>query len=141
MEDKKFAELSLDISKSYPENAGVKSWQRSIRLNRGRNVEVRDNISLKSAEKITEHLMTCYPAEISKPGELVIHYQPKNGASKDFVVKYNPAKMRAAVEKIPLTAMEDKGIIDKWGDNIYRINFVVSEPKANDKIDFVIALK
>ena len=140
-EDKKFAELSLDISKSYPENAGVKSWQRSIRLNRGRNVEVRDNISLKSAEKITEHLMTCYPAEISKPGELVIHYQPKNGASKDFVVKYNPAKMRAAVEKIPLTAMEDKGIIDKWGDNIYRINFVVSEPKANDKIDFVIALK
>jgi hypothetical protein len=49
--------------------------------------------------------------------------------------------MKAAVEKIPLTAMEDKGIIDKWGDNIYRINFTVITPKANDKINFVIASK
>lgn len=138
-QDKKFAELSLDISKSYPEKAGVNSWQRSIRLNRGKNVVVRDVISLKKADKITEHLMTCYPAEVSKPGELVIHYKPKNGEAKDFVVKYNAAQMQAAVEKIPLTAMEDKGIIEKWGDNIYRINFTVTSPKANDKINFIIA--
>lgn len=140
-QDKKFAELSLDISKSYPEKAGVNSWQRSIRLNRGKNVVVRDVISLKKADKITEHLMTCYPAEVSKPGELVIHYKPKNGEAKDFVVKYNAAQMQAAVEKIPLTAMEDKGIIEKWGDNIYRINFTVTSPKANDKINFIIAAK
>ena len=37
--------------------------------------------------------------------------------------------MQASVEKIPLTAMEDKGIVDKWGDNIYRINFTVIAPK------------
>jgi hypothetical protein len=43
--------------------------------------------------------------------------------------------MQAAVEKIPLTSMEDKG------DNIYRINFTVTSPKANDKINFVIAAK
>ncbi|HKH62402.1 MAG TPA: heparinase II/III family protein [Flavitalea sp.] len=140
-QDKKFAELSLDISKSYPEKAGVDSWHRTIRLNRGKNVEVRDNMSLKNAESITEHLMTCYPAEISKPGELVIHYKPKNGEGKDFIVKYNAAKMQAKVEKIPLTAMEDKGIMEKWGDNIYRINFVVTAPRTNDKIDFVIAAK
>ena len=140
-QDKKFAELSLDISKSYPEKAGVNSWQRSIRLNRGKNVEVKDVISLKRADKITEHLMTCYPSEIIKPGELVIHYKPKNGEAKDFIVKYNAAQMQAAIEKIPLTAMEDKGIIDKWGDNIYRINFTVTAPKTNDKINFVIAAK
>lgn len=140
-EDKKSAELSLDISKSYPDKAGVNTWQRTIRLNRGKNVEVTDNISLKSAEKITQHLMTCYPAEISRPGELVIHYKPKTGESKDFVVKYNASKMQATVEKIPLTAMEDKGIMDKWGDNIYRINFEVTSPKTSDKINFVIAAR
>ncbi|HET9280025.1 MAG TPA: heparinase II/III family protein [Flavitalea sp.] len=140
-QDKKFAELSLDISKSYPEKAGVDSWQRTIRLNRGKNVEVRDNMSLKNAESITEHLMTSYPAEISKPGELVIHFKPQNGEARDFIVKYNGTKMQATVEKIPLTAMEDKGILEKWGDNIYRINFVVTAPKANDKIDFVISAK
>jgi hypothetical protein len=140
-QDKKSAELSLDISKSYPEKAGINSWQRSIRLNRGKNVEVKDVISLKKAEKLTQHLMTSHPAEVLKPGELVIHYKPKNGDPKDFIVKYNAAQMQAAVEKIPLTAMEDKGILDKWGDNIYRINFTVTMPKANDKINFVIAAK
>ena len=140
-QDKKFAELSLDISKSYPDTAGVNSWQRSIRLNREKNVEVNDVISLKKADKITEHLMTCYPAEVSKPGELVIHYKPKEGEAKDFVVKYNAAQMQASVEKIPLTAMEDKGIIEKWGDTIYRINFNVIAPKTSDKISFAIAPK
>jgi Heparinase II/III-like protein len=138
-QDKKFAELSLDISKSYPEKAGVNSWQRSIKLNRGKNVEVKDIISLKRADNVTEHLMTCYPAEVSKPGEVVIHFKPKTGEAKDFIVKYNASQMQAAVERIPLTAMEDKGIIDKWGDNIYRINFTVTAPKINDKINFVIA--
>jgi hypothetical protein len=139
--DKKMAELSLDISKSYPEKAGVNSWQRTIKLNRGKNVEVSDVISLKNADKVTEHLMTCYPAEVSKPGELTIHYKPKDGEAKDFSVKYNPAQMQATVEKIPLTAMEDKGILDKWGDNIYRINFTVIHPKTNDKINFAVAKK
>lgn len=140
-QDTKFAELSLDISKSYPQKAGVNSWQRSIRLNRGKNVEVKDIISLQRAEKVTQHLMTCYPAEVSKPGELVIRYKPKDGQAKDFVVRYNAAQMEAAVEKIPLTAMEDKGIIEKWGDNIYRINFTVKAPKTNDKLNFVIAAR
>src|SRR5829696_5611214 len=140
-QDKKFAELCLDISKSYPDTAGVNSWQRSIRLNREKNVEVNDVISLKKADKITEHLMTCYPAEVSKPGELVIHYKPKEGEAKDFVVKYNAAQVQASVEKVPLTAMEDKGIIEKWGDTIYRINFNVIVPKTSDKISFAIAPK
>ncbi|MCW3109583.1 MAG: hypothetical protein JWQ09_4089 [Segetibacter sp.] len=139
--DKKSAQLSLDISKSYPETAGVNSWQRSIRLNRGKNVEVSDIISLKKADKITQHLMTCYPAEVTKPGELVIHYKPKEGIAKDFVVRYNAAQMQPTVEKVPLTAMEDKGIIEKWGDNIYRINFNVIAPKTTDKINFIIAAK
>lgn len=137
-QDKKFVELSLDISRSYPESAGVNHWKRTVRLNRGKNVEVMDVFSLKKNEKITQHLMTCYPAEIAKPGELVIHYKPKEGPSRDFIVKYKADQLQASIEKIPLTAMEDKGILDKWGDNIYRINFEVKNPKASDKINFVI---
>ena len=139
--DKKMAQLSLDISKSYPETAGVSAWQRTIRLNRGKNVQVEEVISLKNTNAITEHLMTCYPAEVTKPGELVIHYQPEDGEAKDFVIKYNAKQMQAAVEKIPLTAMEDKGILDKWGDTIHRINFTIKEPKATDKLSFIVAIK
>lgn len=138
---KNFTQFSLDIAKSYPENAEVNSWQRFIRLNKGKNVEVSDIISLKKAGKIIEHVMTCYPAEVIKPGELVIHYQPADAPAKDFVIKYDAAKMKPVVEKVPLTAMEDKGIVQKWGDNIYRINFNLLAPKSNDKISFLIAEK
>ena len=136
-----FAEMSLDISKAYPESAGVNSWKRNVHLNKGKNVEVTDVISLTKADKITEHLMTCYPSEAIKPGELIIHYKPRDAAAKDFIIKYNAKQMQVAVEKIPLTAMEDKGILDKWGDNIYRINFSVIAPKTNDKINFLITTK
>jgi hypothetical protein len=135
---KNFTQFSLDISKSYPASAEVNSLQRTIKLNRGKNVEVTDVFSLKKGTKLTEHLMTCYPAEAGNPGELIIHYQPKDASAKDFVIKYNPKQMQVAVEKVPLVTMEDKGIKDKWGDNIYRINFNKLDPKEKDKIGFVI---
>jgi hypothetical protein len=140
--DKNYSSLSLDIAKAYPEKAGVSTWQRSIRLNRGKNVEISDVISLTKADKLTTHMMTCYPAEVWKPGQLIIHFTPKYGvAARDFVVTYNAKQWQVAVEKLPLVAMEDKGILDKWGDTIYRINFNAVAPKTNDKINFVIAAK
>lgn len=133
-----FTELSLDISKAYPTDAGINSWQRTIRLNRGKNVEVNDVISLKKADEVTEHLMTCYPSEVIKPGELIIHYMPNSEKAHNFVIKYNAKQLQPLIEKVKLTAPEDKGIEQKWGDNIYRINFKVITPKTNDKINFVI---
>ncbi|HMC99456.1 MAG TPA: heparinase II/III family protein, partial [Ferruginibacter sp.] len=133
-----FSQLSLDISKSYPDSAAVSTWQRTIRLNRQKDVEVNDIFSLKKANNIIEHLMTCYPAEVGKPGELIIHYQPKDANAKDFVIKFNPKQMSVTVEKVPLVSKEDKGIKEKWGDNIYRINFTMIQPKLKDKIEFVV---
>ncbi len=136
-----FSEISLDISKSYPDSAGINSWKRTVRLNKGKNVEVVDMLSLKHASKITEHIITCYPTEIVKPGELLIHFQPKDAGSKDFIIKYDPKQLVASVEKVPLTSMEDAGIITKWGNRIYRINFKVQSPKKTDKIRFEIVKK
>ena len=138
---KTFAAFSLNISKAYPEGAGVNSWKRTVRLNRGKNVEVNDIVSLQKANQLTQHLMTCYATEVFKPGEVIIHYTSLNKEPKDFVIKYNAKQLQAAVEKIPLTAMEDKGIKDKWGDNIYRINFKGIAPKTTDKINFIISPK
>ncbi|WP_315823116.1 heparinase II/III domain-containing protein [Paraflavitalea speifideaquila] len=140
-EDKGFAELSLDIAKAYPEKAGINSWQRTIRLNRGKNVEVKDNLVLTSADNIVQNLMTCYPATINTAGEVIIHYAPTNGTPKDFVIKYNPKQLGVTIEQVPLTAVEDKGVLDRWGNNIYRITFKVIVPKLKDKINFVIAPK
>lgn len=133
--------MKVDIARSYPEKAGVKSWQRSIRLNRKKNVTINDIVSLSKAEKLTQQIMTCYPTEVKTPGDLFIHYKTAAGTIKDFVIKYNTSQMEPSVEKIPLTAMEDKGVLEKWGDNIYRINFTIKSPKVNDKMGFVITVK
>ena len=137
--DKGFAELDLNIASAYAVTSEANSWQRSIRLNRGKNVTVKDAYSLKKAGPVIEHLMTCYPAEVVKPGTLVIHYQPKKGEAKDFVIQYNDKQLQPTVEKVPLTAMEDQGIKEKWGDNIYRINFNSTASKTTDAIELVIA--
>ena len=65
----------------------------------------------------------------------------QDGKARDFVVIYNPSQMQPTIEKVKLTAMEDKGIIQKWGDTIYRINFKVIQPKTQDKLSFEIAAK
>jgi len=138
---KDFSVLSLDISKSYPEDAGIISWQRNVRLNRGKSVQIDEAIKLTKAESVEQHLMTCYPAEIAKPGELVIHYAPEGAKAMDFVVRYNPAQFDISVEKIKLENMEDKGVKRNWGDNIQRINLKAKQPKASDKYSFNVSLK
>ncbi|SOD82954.1 heparinase II/III domain-containing protein [Spirosoma fluviale] len=140
-EDNMTTQFGVDIAQAYPKEAGLKSWQRTIQLTRGKGVQVQDVISLNQASSLTQHLMTCYPAEISKPGELIIHYAPKGGVAKKFVVKYNPKQMQPTVEKVKLEAPEDRGIVTKWGDTIYRINFQLLTPKLADKLLFEVAAK
>ncbi|WP_461063455.1 heparinase II/III domain-containing protein [Spirosoma horti] len=139
--DNSSTQFAVDIAHAYPKEAGVSSWMRTIRLNRGKGVHIQDVVNLKQATSLTQHLMTCYPAEVGKPGELIIHYAPKDGQTKDFVVRYDPKQMQPTVEKVKLDAPEDKGIITKWGDTIYRINFSVLTPKTTDKLVFDVAAK
>jgi hypothetical protein len=130
---KGLSQLTLDIAKSYPDDAGIINYFRRIRLNKGQNVTIDDLVKLSKAESLVQHLMTCYPAKVKKPGELVIHFAPDGGTPEDFVVKYNPAQFDVSVEKIELEAMEDEGIRKKWGDTIHRINLTAKKLKANNQ--------
>jgi hypothetical protein len=130
--------FSLDMAKAYPEEAAVNSWKRTVTLNRGKSVVISDAADLKKAVAVTQHLMTCWPAEVAQPGKLVIHGQAKDGKNTDFVIAYNPKQMRVEVEKVTLSTEEDEGIRNGWGDRIYRINFHVTVPKLRDTYVFEI---
>ncbi|NID12329.1 heparinase II/III domain-containing protein [Fibrivirga algicola] len=136
-----FTQFDVNLAQAYPSQVGIISYQRTIRLNRGKNVQVADAIKLEKATDLTQHLMTCYPTDLGKPGELLVHYAPKGGPANDFVVTYNPKQFQASVEKVKLDAPEDKGIIAKWGDTIYRINLKALTPKTADKATFQIAAR
>lgn len=131
-----FARLDLDIAKSYPADAGVLSWKRSIRLNRGKNVQVTDVASLSRPGQLTQHIMTCYPAEVQKPGTIIIHFRDDEGRQRDFKLSYDAKKLEADIEKVRLGLPEDDGIRSNWGDNIHRINFKSTSPAKSERYEF-----
>ncbi|HEX8041150.1 MAG TPA: heparinase II/III family protein [Chryseosolibacter sp.] len=136
-----YARLTLEISKSYPDDAGVTSWKRTIRLNRGKSVQVSDVAALSAPGSFTQHLMTSYPADISRAGEVVIHYQTPSGEKRDFAVSYDPRKLEASVEKVQLVSVEDQGILANWGDNIYRIKFKTTQVRKAGEYRYEITAK
>jgi hypothetical protein len=140
-ESKSSVSFSLDMAPAYPKSAAVNSWKRTITFNRGKNVIIKDVTDLQKAGAVVEHLMTCYPAEVTQPGKLVVHYQTKDGKNLDFVIAYDAKKMQAEVEKVNLSTEEDEGILNRWGDKIYRINFNVIAPKLKDTYTFQIQIK
>ena len=95
--------------------------------------------SLSKSESVVQHLMTCYPAEVVKPGELIIHYAPEGAKTTNFLISYNPAQFEASVEKIKMGAMEDKGVLKNWGETIRRISLRAKTPKKSDQYKFRIS--
>jgi hypothetical protein len=126
------SEFSLDMAGAYPEDAGVKSWKRTVTLNRGRNLLIRDVFDLQRAESVTLHLMTCYPAEVTGKGEVTVFYKDAEGKEQPFVLKFNSNQLSAEVEKIKLETASDEGVRDSWGDTIRRINLKAISPKTKD---------
>ena len=118
----KTATFSLDISRAYDDNQTILRWARQIQFDRASGVQIKDEFRLRENRNITEHIMTCYPAYIKEPGVVVIPYQLEGENVIPFHLKYDASKFTPSIEKIKLEAVEDKGIVQKWGDRIYRIN-------------------
>jgi len=133
--------MSLDISKAYPESSGLVSWKRDLKLDRGKRVTVSDNYQLAATGDINQHLMTIYPVKVIKPGLISIAYEGKDGSIAPFEIQYNPEGMEVSVEKMTFDLPEDEGVKDKWGDQIYRINFRSKGEVKVGKMDFTIRKK
>jgi hypothetical protein len=110
-------ELSMNIAKAYPPEAGIDSWKRTFRLVRG-EVGITDEYALRRAPKnITLTLMT--PCEVSRPapGTLAL--------AKRAVVHYDAAVFQPAVEEIKL---QDSKLRRSWGQRIFRITLRADSP-------------
>jgi hypothetical protein len=94
--------------------------------------------NLAKANAVIQHVMTCYPADHTAPGEVVIHYRTPAGKNIDFIVNYNPKQIRVNIEKIKLDTEEDRAVKQRWGDEIHRINFEVIAPKTKDVYTLMI---
>lgn len=139
---KSYARLTMDIAKAYPEEAGVGHWFRTVTLNRGKSVVVKDVYQLKKAESLVTHFMTCWPVEVLPGGELLIHYRSAENADVPFRLKYDTSKWDVSVDTVEMSAPEDKGVMARWGkDAIRRINLKAKSPSAKGTSLFTISRK
>ena len=114
--------FSIEIADAYPPEAAIKTWQRSYRLNRGKNFIINDKFSLAEIKNGTAlHFMTCCKTTIPKEGVIRLE---GNDFALDMV--YDALKLTANIEIINL---DDQRLKSSWGDSITRIKLNFNDPK------------
>ena len=69
--DERIAELSMDMAPAYPKEAGLRSWRRTLRLERGKRITVRDVFRLEREGSSMEwSFMTPRRPTAAGPGSL-----------------------------------------------------------------------
>lgn len=126
-------EITMDIAKAYPEEAGVASWVRTVRLVRDQDarVEVVDRYQLtEPACDISYSLMTPCEPVILEPGKIKLLYEK----GKTAILSYD-RDLSVFVEKINI---EESRLKRNWGDVLYRILLKEQNPVLNARREITI---
>ena len=130
--DDSAAELSLDIAGTYPEKAGVRSWKRTVRLERGKVVQLTEDYSLSRREaELTLSLMTPCAVALKAGGRISLTGKSGSGEQYAVELKYDASKLAPKVEKITL---DDNRLQASWGESLNRIVLTaVSQSTLKDR--------
>jgi hypothetical protein len=124
------ATLSFNLASAYPKEAGVKSWVRTVTLDRVRNkVVIEEDFELENAVPVSLSLMTPRVYEAGKIGAGRLIFP--SGQGKPCRLQYEPAPgITLESEEIPLT---DSRLRHDLGEKVYRVSLKSKEPVANGK--------
>ena len=119
------AELSMDLAGAYPAEAGIRSWRRTIRLDRGGTgdgtIVLEDAWEInQSPERIVVHLIAAREPCPVAPGRLAIA-----GDDSSLIIAYPHADFDAGLEERPL---DDPRLAATWGPRIFRIVLAAKHP-------------
>ena len=118
----------LDITDAYPEEACLKSWVRTVRLTRAKDVQVEETYNLtRPVEEIALHLMTACDVETAD-GVLTLRETSLadgrvSGAAK---IHYDAPAFEASTEAISLEGGERLHSV--WGPRVVRITLRAVNP-------------
>jgi hypothetical protein len=133
------AELRMDIAPAYPPSAGIVSWRRSVRLNRGRNVTIADRATLgRVSRDVSVSLMTPCDVREETPGQLRFTCAVPTsaaGAAPVVFARFDQNVQAATVERIDL---DDPQLKRAWGDHLNRVVLKAREPA--DKVAWTLVL-
>jgi hypothetical protein len=127
--------LSMDIAKAYPAEAGIQSWVRTVRANKG-EVVVSDKYALsKPLVSLTQTFMTVCRVEPVRRGRMVFE---TDGHEKVWL-DYDGDLWDASVEKVNYVNPEDEGVRQRWdGRAIYRVLLKAVKLPAQHTVQYTI---
>ena len=107
----------MELAAAYPSAAHIKTWRRSVRLNRTANrVEIDDDYLLaQPTEDVYLSLMT--PCDISIPRAGTLRLISKQSAPP-IIIQFDAALLQSAIDTVVL---DNERLIHYWGTTIYRI--------------------
>jgi hypothetical protein len=125
-----YAQLQLDIAAAYPQQANVKSWVRTIRLQRGKDIGITENYTLeKPAKEITLTLLTPCKVSVRKEGQLLLETPGKTEPRTSVRVLFDGGKLTPVLEMIPI---EDGRLRSVWAEQLTRILLKADQPAQQD---------
>jgi hypothetical protein len=133
--DDRTAELSMELAAAYPSAAHIKTWRRSVRLDRTANrVEIDDNYLLaQPTEGVYLSLIT--PCEVSIPSTGILRLVSNQGAPAT-TVQFDAALLQPAIDTIVL---DNERLIHHWGTTVYRILLQRPAVAASGRLRLTIA--
>jgi hypothetical protein len=124
------AQLQLDIAGAYPKQANLKSWLRTVRLDRGKDIVLTESYTLaKPAQEITLSVLTPCKATVQREGQLLL--ETVDGAEPRTAVRvmYDGGKLKVVLETIPIT---DGRLRAVWPEQLTRILLKADQPAVQD---------
>ena len=124
----KIGQLTLDISSAYPTEAQIHHWHRTIKVQKGKQVEVTEDFALQSYLAPTQ-LMLITPVEpqLTKAGIITLG---------DHVLIYDAKQLTPEIED--LTSQLDSILKQMWGQHLYRIKMTLSSNKVKQRVKYII---
>ena len=124
--------LTLDIAKAYPAEAGIRSWNRTIRLERPDVIFINDSYEVEEVrDRFYLHLMTPSIVTDDEKGNLTLTSRdlPSDASSGSGHVLYDAGRFRVLIEDVPVNDARLAGV---WGDCLYRIRLRATDPGLKD---------
>jgi hypothetical protein len=134
--DDRVAELSLDIAGAYPKEAGVRSWTRVLRLERGNRVVVTDRYELEAAAKpVRWTFMTCRRPELAAAGIIHLAGDSADAGGRAVDLLYDGRALEAAIEPIEI---RDDHLKSTWGKRLYRVLLTARAATSRARRTFIL---
>lgn len=129
--------FSADIAGAYPESAGLKTWIRTVKMDKSKNqIIISDRYAMNAKPAgLTQTFMTVCATDLSTPGKILFSLPDQS----KMILDYDAKLWTASVETMALKTPEEEGLKHSWGGKeISRILLTAKKPATQKSITYKI---